>query len=107
MPPGPASLMVTELPRNNPTPIAPPMVIMVTWRCVSARLSSGEPSGESAALEAIGSRAAGAFLSTANHVTKCLPEFVDLLYGVVVHKGCTVDTGLEADSPALHEPGHA
>src|SRR5215469_5846276 len=103
MTPGPASLMVTELPRKSPTPIAPPMVIMVSWRCVSARLSWGELPAASAALGAIGSGAAVTCLSAANHVTKYLPEFVNLLDRVVVNERRPVGTDLQADPQALHQ----
>src|SRR5260370_39699481 len=34
---GPARLMVTLLPKNRPTPMAPPMAIMDSWRSVSLR----------------------------------------------------------------------
>src|SRR5581483_1162415 len=40
---GPASPMVTLLPRNRPTPIAPPIASMLSCRCVRLRRSvSGE-----------------------------------------------------------------
>src|SRR5271155_1606524 len=103
MTPGPASRIVTELPRKSPTPIAPPIVIMVSWRCVSARLSSGELSGGSATLKAIGARGGVACLLPPNDVTKYLPELVNLLEGVVVDKRCAVDTDVEASAQALHQ----
>src|SRR5579864_7976146 len=34
---GPASRIVTLLPRNKPTPIAPPIAIMVSWRWLKRR----------------------------------------------------------------------
>src|SRR5260370_16382128 len=34
---GPARLRVTSLPKNRPTPMAPPMAIMDSWRSVSLR----------------------------------------------------------------------
>src|SRR5712692_1890562 len=37
MTPGPASSMVTLLPRKRPTPMAPPMAIMVSCRALSRR----------------------------------------------------------------------
>ena len=37
MTPGPASRIVTVLPRNSPTPIALPIAIMAIWRGTSAR----------------------------------------------------------------------
>src|SRR5271170_49812 len=103
MTPGPASRIVTELPRKSPTPIAPPIVIMVSWRCVSARLSSGELSGVSSSFKAIGARAGVACLSTPNDVTKNLPKLANFLDGVVVDKRRTVDTGVEAGAQALHQ----
>src|SRR5580693_4830293 len=103
MTPGPASRIVTELPRKSPTPIAPPIVIMVSWRCVSARLSSGELSGVSASLKGIGARAGVGCLSTPNDVTKDLPELANLLDGVVMDKRRAVDTGVEAGAQALHQ----
>src|SRR5277367_1600713 len=86
MTPGPASRIVTELPRKSPTPIAPPMVIMVSWRCVSLRLSSWGTSavfatGDATATEA---RLDAPCLLTPNHVTEHLPELVNLLDCVVV-----------------------
>src|SRR5215470_282369 len=51
---GPANRMVTPLPRNKPTPIAPPMAIMVSclWlsrRCRPSPSFLGDVSGRSAA----------------------------------------------------------
>src|SRR5215469_1719619 len=103
MTPGPASLMVTELPRKRPTPMAPPRAIMVSWRCVSARLSSEGPAGEWAALEAIDAVGAAARLPAANQVTKYLSELANLLNRVVVDKRCAVDAGVEADAEAVHQ----
>src|SRR6185369_9641029 len=37
--PGPASRIVTVLPRNRPTQIAPPIAIIAIWRGTSLRLS--------------------------------------------------------------------
>src|ERR1700752_1972550 len=34
---GPARRIVTLLPKNRPTPMAPPMAIMVSWRCPRRR----------------------------------------------------------------------
>src|SRR5258708_6855418 len=104
MTPGPASRMVTVLPRKSPTPIAPPIVIIVSWRCVSARLSSGEFSGEAASFEAIRVGEGLACLLTPNHVTEHLPELANLLDGVVVDKRRAVDTDFEAGAQALHQP---
>src|ERR1700739_3510737 len=103
MTPGPASRMVTELPRKSPTPIAPPMVIMVSWRCVSARLSSVEFSRVRAGSKAIGARAEVPCLSPPNHVKEYLPELVNLVEGVVVDDRRAVDTGVEARAQALHQ----
>jgi hypothetical protein len=54
---------------------------MVSWRCVSARLSSGELSGVPASFKAV----------------------ANLVEGVVVDKRRTVDTGVEAGAQALHQ----
>src|SRR5580658_8076384 len=40
MTPGPARRIVTLLPRNSPTPMAPPIASIVSCRCVSLRFSS-------------------------------------------------------------------
>src|SRR5271169_5582229 len=104
MTPGPASRIVSELPRKSPTPIAPPIVIMVSWRCVRARLSSGELPGVSAILKAFGAGTEAACLLTPNHVTQYLPKVVNLLEGVVVDERGAVDAGVETDSQALHQP---
>src|SRR5271170_7674762 len=106
MTPGPASRIVRELPRKSPTPIAPPIVIMVSWRCVSLRLSSGEPpvvfaTADAAAIEA---RPEAPCLLTPNHVTEHLSELVNLLDGVVVKNRCTDDPGVEANAEMLHQP---
>src|ERR1022692_87526 len=45
MMPGPASAMVTLLPRNRPTPIAPPMAIIESWREFRRRCSSPDSCG--------------------------------------------------------------
>src|SRR5579859_1170321 len=45
MTPGPARRIVTLLPRNSPTPMAPPMASIVSWRCVSLRRSSSTSGG--------------------------------------------------------------
>src|SRR5581483_2477123 len=48
MTPGPASAMVTLLPRKRPTPIAPPMAIMVSWRELRRRWRSASAAGAAA-----------------------------------------------------------
>src|ERR1017187_1851847 len=45
MMPGPASAIVTLLPRNRPTPIAPPMAIIESWREFRRRCSSPDSCG--------------------------------------------------------------
>src|ERR1700757_817318 len=98
MAPGRASRIVRELPRKSPTPIAPPIVIIVSWRCVSPRLSSGELSVvfARAESEAIAARLELPCLLTPNQVTEHLPELVNLLDGVVVENRCADDTAIEA-----------
>ena len=98
MTPGPASRIVSELPRKSPTPIAPPIVIMVSWRCVRLRLSSGEPSAVFARedAETLKARPETSCLLTPNHVTEHLSELVNLLDGVVVENRCPDDAGVEA-----------
>src|SRR5580704_14861278 len=106
MTPGPASRMVTELPRKSPTPIAPPIVIMVSWRCVSLRFSSEELSDPLAAasLEGIDACSAAGCLLTSNQFTKYFAELVNLLDSVVVDQRRTVDAGVEAFAQAPHQP---
>src|ERR1700678_3167089 len=103
MTPGPASRIVRELPRKSPTPIAPPIVIMMSWRCVSLRLSSGELSAgaDSGAIESC-SEAPGLLIP--NNATEHLPELVNLLDGVVMENRCAVDAGVEAATEMLHQP---
>src|SRR5437868_3738697 len=43
--PGPASRIVTVLPRNSPTPIALPIAIMAIWRGTSARFRPSSVGG--------------------------------------------------------------
>src|ERR1700733_10835947 len=106
MTPGPASRIVRELPRKSPTPIAPPIVIMVSWRCVSLRLGSEETPVVLATVDAavIGVRPEAPCLLSPNKVSKHLPELVNLLDGVVVKNRCTYDPGVEADAEMLHQP---
>src|ERR1700677_3410582 len=106
MTPGPASLIVRELPRKSPTPIAPPIVIMVSWRWVSLRLSSGELSVVFARAdsETVKAWTEAPCLLTPNHVTEHLPELVNLLKGVVVENRCADDTSVEAKTEMFHQP---
>src|ERR1700733_6735721 len=106
MTPGPASRIVSELPRKSPTPIAPPIVIMVSWRCVRLRLSSGGPSAVFARedAETLKARPETSCLLTSNHVTEHLSELVNLLDGVVVENRCPDDSGVEAAPEMLHQP---
>src|SRR5271155_4504271 len=97
MTPGPARRIVTELPRNRPTPMAPPMVIMVSWRCVRLRLSSDERP------VAVSVGGAGCLL-TPNHLTQHLSELVNLLDGVVVDYRRAVDAGVESAAETVHQP---
>src|SRR6202034_3224624 len=104
--PGPASRMVMELPRKRPTPMAPPIVIMVSWRCVSLRLSSGELTVVFARADAevIESGPEAPCLLTPNHVIEHLPEFVNFLDGVVVENRRSKDTCVQAAAEMLHQP---
>src|SRR5271168_2767885 len=105
MTPGPASRIVSELPRKSPTPIAPPIVIIVSWRCVRLRLSSGGRSDFYAGdAEAIGGRAEARCLLTPDQVTEHLSELVNLLDGVVVENRCPDDAGVETLAEMLHQP---
>src|ERR1700735_2699504 len=107
MTPGPANRIVSELPRKSPTPIAPPIVIMVSWRCVRLRLSSGEPSvvfAREDADDATEARPEASRLLTPNHVTEHLSELVNLLNRVVVENRRPDDAGVEAAAEMLHQP---
>src|SRR5271168_3894677 len=105
MTPGPASRIVSELPRKSPTPIAPPIVIMVSWRCVRLRLSSGESSvGFARDAGDIEPRLEAPCLLPPNQVTEHLSELVNLLDGVVVENRCPDDAGVETLAEMLHQP---
>src|SRR5580698_1518649 len=97
MTPGPANRIVSELPRKSPTPIAPPIVIMVSWRCVRLRLSSKELSVGFAGADAetVERLLQAPCLLAPNHVTEHLSELVNLLDGVVVENRCPEDAGVE------------
>src|SRR5262245_8578128 len=101
MTPGPASSMVTLLPRNNPTPIAPPIAIIVSWRGLSLRrkpsLSEKEPSavcGDSAiARSSMGAARPPRLFSehsacclTATNSLHYADKFLDLVDGVVMNQ---------------------
>src|SRR6267143_784019 len=103
MMPGPASSMVTLLPRNRPTPIAPPMAIIVSWREFSRRCSSPNSRGGVAVLTSRCDTKPPEYLSK-QHLTLCDPlvqfrliacdtaqhidKLADLLDGVVVDERC-------------------
>src|SRR6185437_12053924 len=105
--PGPARRIVTLLPRNRPTPMAPPMASMVSWRCVRRRWSAsisggvaGEPSpmdcGERAGRESEISPMPG-------QIEQGVTEAVNLVHGVVVDERRADDAAVLPQSKALHQ----
>src|SRR6185503_19735391 len=84
--PGPARRIVTLLPRNRPTPIAPPMAIMVSclWprrRCrPSASCAGCLPAADAAIEERDGS------VMGLGYGCQSTLKFVHFFHGVVVHQ---------------------
>src|SRR5271163_4882569 len=108
MTPGPARRIVTLLPKKRPTPIAPPMASMLSWRWVSLRRSSppGEawPGGGSAAAGARRCAESGASAMFVQ-IEQDIAEAADLLDGVVVHGGNAHHAGVRADAETIHQAG--
>src|SRR5580704_1731861 len=94
--PGPASRMVMLLPRNRPTPIAPPRESMVSRRC---RFSGA---GEALAVELSRTCAGRGASGIAAHWQDYVAEAMDFFYRVVMHER-------HADRPRLRvqtQPPH-
>src|SRR5579863_1555940 len=109
MTPGPARRIVTLLPRNRPTPIAPPMASIVSWRCVSLRRSSsasGRTAGESALVlmdcggcwrrESEGS-------PMLRQIEQNVAETVNLIHRVVVDERSTDYAAFQRHAEPLHQ----
>src|SRR3984957_7635748 len=100
--PGPASRMVMLLPRNRPTPIAPPRASMVSWRGVSrrCRFSGGD---ETLAGE-LSRRCAGRGASgIAAHWKDYVAEAMDFFYSVVMYKRHADCARLRVQTQPPHE----
>src|SRR5579884_1989203 len=91
---GPASPMVTLLPRNRPTPMAPPMASILSCRCVKLRRSAS--GGES--------DTAGDWSGIRSYGRQHLTEPGDLFLSVVVHERCANGALRIRQAEALHEP---
>src|ERR1700731_746288 len=112
--PGPASRIVTLLPRNRPTPIAPPRASMVSWRWVSRRCRfSGGGEALAGCMPAPGpSRicAGGGASGIAAHWQDYVAEAMDFFYGVVMyerradHASFGVQTQPPHESWGIHVP---
>src|ERR1700720_3325449 len=101
--PGPASRTVTLLPRKRPTPMAPPIVIMLSWRCVSLRLSS-LPSGGALGELLIGFTLSGHQPSgTMREITKNVLELLNLVDRVVVNQGRADCAAIVAQPKPMHQ----
>src|SRR5580704_15011933 len=100
--PGPASRMVILLPRNRPTPIAPPRASMVSWRWVSRRWrfsGAGETLTREFSRRCAGCGASGMAAHWQDYVT----EAMDFFYRVVMHERHANRPRLRVQTQPPHE----
>src|SRR5580704_4696372 len=106
--PGPAMRIVTPLPRNSPTPIAPPMASIESCRWLRRRLNScvGEApeedslSGPFGAADSAGPRGLSIFAQLLENIAEALNFFG----GVVVIERCTDCAAIHCEPEAFHQP---
>src|SRR5258708_28417939 len=102
MTPGPARRMVSLLPRNNPTPMAPPMAIMVSclwprrrWRPSASGAASGTATTAETCCSLIGSPIAANVRRFRNQkVDILLKNFDDRLY--IIHRVVNMEGDTQA-----------
>src|SRR5580658_2821904 len=107
MTPGPASRTVTLLPRKSPTPIAPPMASMVSWRWVSWRFSSSVSAGIGSDVAAVdcGDRGGGESEGSAmlGQIEQGVAEAVNLIQRVVVDERGAHHAAFHWNAEPLHQ----
>src|SRR5579859_1784903 len=108
MTPGPARRIVTLLPRNSPTPMAPPMASMVSWRCVSLRRSSSVSGGlavDPSPADFGECAGRGSEISPMpGQITQDVTEALNFIRCVVVDERGADDATVLAQAQALHQP---
>src|SRR5438874_4556002 len=102
--PGPASAMVTLLPRKRPTPIAPPIAIIESWRELSRRWRSDSGAGlNSATAVATDCLMSAMFDSSARDALQHVGETVDFLISVVVDQRCPDSSSIGGNTHAAKQ----
>src|SRR5690242_16283760 len=107
MTPGPASRIVTVLPRKRPTPMAPPMASMVSCLCVSLRRSSsywGATTAESPLGDSVAGAGSGSeFSAMLVQIEQGVAEPVNFSRRIVMNQRDSHDAGFYWHTKPLHK----